>query len=110
MQDCVASDCIILDGGLTMRAAEALCTRLRAAIEEHSHVLIDCTSADEVDLTFVQLLIAARLSARESDKTVALASSPSGAFLATLTRAGFCVTHEEKPGGQQAFWFEGAVA
>jgi anti-anti-sigma regulatory factor len=52
-------------------------------------VLIDCAGADEVDVSFIQLLIAARRAAQRNGKQLRLAAPPEGALQAALTRAGF---------------------
>jgi ABC-type transporter Mla MlaB component len=106
----VAAGRLVLDGALTMRTAEALCATLRETLSQHEGVSIDCTGAAEVDLSFIQLLIAARTTALQSDRTVSLAERPDGALLNALTRAGFRVTQEEQTGEAPAFWFEGAAA
>jgi ABC-type transporter Mla MlaB component len=109
-QDIAAASRLVLDGVLTIRTAGALCGTLREAVAKHSSVSIDCAAAVEADLSFIQLLIAARASARRSDKTVTLMTFPDGPLLDALTRAGFRVTHEHQSGQAPAFWFEGAAA
>lgn len=109
-QDVTIVGRLVLDGALTMRGIEALCTTLREMVAQHSDVSVDCTAAVEVDLSFIQLLVAARSSAWQADKTVTLSARPDGALLNALTRAGFRVTHEERTGDTEAFWFEGAAA
>jgi anti-anti-sigma regulatory factor len=108
MQD-VAPGCLVLDGALTMRNAEALCTTLREAVAAHSDISIDCTAATEVDLSFIQLLIALRATALRNNRTATLAAHPAGALLHALTGAGFRVTQEDQSGATQAFWFEGTA-
>ncbi len=98
-----------------MRHVEGVRAMLREAIELPSGVAmdrisIDCRAATEVDLTFVQLLVAARISARRLSKTLILAAYPDGVFLDTLTRGGFQVAHETGIAGDRAYWFEGAEA
>ena len=66
--------------------------------------------AAEVDRSFIQLLVAARATALQTDKTVTLSTHPDGALLNALTRAGFRVIHEDQAGEAEAFWFEGAAA
>jgi ABC-type transporter Mla MlaB component len=109
-QDLSTPGHLSLDGALTMRSVEALFARLRETLAQHSEVSIDCTAAAEVDLSFIQLLVAARASAVQADKTVALAARPDGPLLQALTRAGFRVTQEDQPADSETFWFEGAAA
>jgi ABC-type transporter Mla MlaB component len=98
-----------LSGVLTMRAVEEIHTKLREALAAHQVVELDCTEASEVDLGFVQLLVAARSSARHAGKSITLAARPEGALLDALTRGGFRITAEERLEGPQGFWFEGAA-
>jgi ABC-type transporter Mla MlaB component len=112
--DAATAGCLAFEGALTMRTIEALHATLRDAIKQYASVAIDCTAATEVDLSFVQLLVAARVSAGHSDKSVVLAACPDGALLDTLTRVGFRIVAEDQPGqapvtDSQTFWFEGAT-
>jgi ABC-type transporter Mla MlaB component len=100
---------LVLEGALTMRTVDAVRATLRAAIEPPSLALttlsIDCAGATEIDLTFVQLLIAARVSAQGLGRDVVLAACPEGALLDTLVRGGFQVAAESGGGETPAFWF-----
>ena len=98
-----------------MRTVDTVRATLREAIERPSAestggILLDCAAATEVDLTFVQLLIAARISAQGLGKEIALAASPDGALLDTLSRGGFRVACEKGAEGTSTFWFEGGSA
>ncbi len=95
---------MVLDGALTVRTAEIVHSKLRQAINEHPLIKLDCRDATDVDLTFVQLLLSARLSAERSGKTVTLAARPDGPLSDALTRAGFQITAEPDETG---FWFRG---
>ena len=105
-RDVASADRLDFDGPLTMRAAETLCATLRTALEASTVVAIDCNAATDVDLSFIQLLLSARLSAGQQSRTLALASRPAGVLLDTLTRAGFRVVDE----ATGSFWFESATA
>jgi anti-anti-sigma regulatory factor len=114
-QSTVAGACLVLEGALTMRTVDTVRATLREAIEQSSaasttSISIDCAAATEVDLTFVQLLIAARISAHGLGREIVLAASPGGALLDTLSRGGFRVATENGPEGITAHWFEGAGA
>jgi hypothetical protein len=66
-------------------------------------IAIDCSSATEIDLTFIQLLVAARISARIAGLSINFVPCPDGVLLDTLTRSGFRVVPENGAG----FWFTG---
>ncbi len=107
MHDVSTDGRLVLDGALTVRNAGAIHDTLCETIMLCPIVSIDCAAADEVDLSFIQLLVAMRVSASAAGKTVTL-SHPGGALLDALTRGGFRVTHEN-PADAGAFWFDGAA-
>jgi anti-anti-sigma regulatory factor len=108
--DVAAAGHLALDGALTIRTAEAVSAKLLDAIREHTCLSIDCSAAPEIDLSFIQLLIAARASALLSHRSVILATRPDGVLLDTLTRGGFRVTQEDQEDKAATFWFDGAPA
>jgi hypothetical protein len=118
IQDTAAAVHIVFEGALTMRTVDTVHATLREAIELPSppagisiaSISIDCAAATEIDLTFIQLLIATRVSAYRLDKAVNLAAAPDGALLDTLTRGGFQVVRESGAGTNPGFWFERAPA
>ena len=97
---------VVLDftGPQTVREAEQVAGRLREALSGGGEVLLDCGRIEEVDLTFIQLVIAARKSAERDGKTLTLQSPAQGPLLKALDLAGIL------PGGPQNFWFEGKNA
>ena len=108
-QDIAANAQLVLDGALTMRTVDTVRATLRAAIEPPSGpagIDIDCSAATEIDLTFIQLLVAARLSTRATGRSISLAPGPDGVLLDALTRGGFRVVPENGGG----FWFTGEAA
>ncbi len=107
--DAATTGRLALDGALTIRSAEAVSAKLLDAVNRHSSLSVDCSGVTEVDLSFVQLLIAARVSAQSLQSSVALASRPEGALLDALTRGGFQVAEEDRQ-GEAVFWFGGANA
>lgn len=76
------------EGSLTVAVAEAAHARLSAALMQADPVVVDCADATEVDLTFVQLLIAARRSADASGQRFVLATPAAGALRQVLVAAG----------------------
>jgi anti-anti-sigma regulatory factor len=99
---------LALDGALTIRTAEAVSAQLLDALRQHANLAIDCSAATEVDLSFIQLLIAARVSAGLLQQSVVLNRRPDGVLLDALTRAGFPVAQQGQDGEAMAFWFGGA--
>ena len=89
-------------GPQTIRESEETAKVLRQALVESSSIVLDCDEIEEVDLTFLQLVIAGRRSALRDGKSFALSATVRGPLLAALDRAGI------RPEGEHMFWFEGA--
>src|ERR1700722_5316689 len=107
-QETAANVQLVLDGPLTRRTVETVRATLRVAIEplsgatptgiDPTGIDIDCSAATEIDLTFIQLLIAARLSTCAAGRRLSLAPRPNGLLLDTLTRGGFRLVPEPAGG------------
>ncbi|MEA1672029.1 STAS domain-containing protein [Nitrospirillum sp. BR 11163] len=80
---------IALEGSHTLRNAEETHAVLMSAMKAHPVLEIDCGTLDEVDLSFIQLLLAARKSAKSAGRILRLARPASGALRDTLHRGGF---------------------
>jgi hypothetical protein len=127
-QDTTDNVQLVFDGALTIRTIETIRATLIGVIERpsgtapaeivpsesgpsesgpsevvRSGITIDCSAATEIDLTFIQLLVAARLSALTAGLSINFAPCPDGVLLDTLTRGGFRVVPENCAG----FWFTG---
>jgi ABC-type transporter Mla MlaB component len=84
---------------VTQTAAQ-LCEQLNG----DGPLVIDCSRATDIDVAFVQLLLAARKSAGEQGRVLRLHAAASGALLACLRAGGFL---PEAPGavrGTYDFW------
>ena len=78
-----------LTGSLTTPRAEAVHAEVFAVLSGHSNVAVDCSNASEMDVAFIQILVAAQRFAVRSGKSVALASPPAGLLADALKRCGF---------------------
>jgi ABC-type transporter Mla MlaB component len=78
-----------LDGALTVRGVASVHADLAAALDQHAMVIVDCSAATEVDLSLIQLLLAARRSAQHADKTLRLVGADNTALRTALARGGF---------------------
>jgi len=92
-----------LSGPLTIQTAEAVHQRLCAALSEGGPVTVDCAAASEIDVTFIQLLLAARRGAAETGRDFALAGPAEGALLKTLRQAGL-MTEDGGDCEDSQFW------
>jgi anti-anti-sigma regulatory factor len=100
---------LVLDGNLTIRTVEAIHSRLLEAVRGGANLKIDCAAASNVDVSFIQLLLAARSSARELGREITLAAPAAGALLDTLKRGGFLAA-DDLLADDDAFWRKGAPA
>jgi anti-anti-sigma regulatory factor len=78
-----------LTGSLTTPRAEAIHAEAFAVLSGHRSVAIDCSNASEMDVAFIQILVAAHRFAVKSGKMVGLAAPPAGILAETLKRCGF---------------------
>lgn len=96
---------LLLTGACGLRTVDDLRAQLLDMSAAHTAVEIDCSNADEVDVSFIQLLLAARSSAQRSGRTIRLAHPASGALRDALQRGGFLTAVD----GQEAdltFWLQ----
>jgi ABC-type transporter Mla MlaB component len=80
---------IVLRGSLTIAACEAAHLELARNLAAAGSVVIETDGDAEVDLSFVQLLIAAQRSAERAGRVVALAAPPAGGLAEALISCGF---------------------
>ena len=95
---------LVLDGNLTIRNIESVHLKLTDAISRRSQIVIDCRSADEVDVSMVQLLLAARAGAASAGRRLVLAHPADGALLDVLVRGGFLQPAGAQPHPDTSFW------
>ena len=98
-----------LDGAQTVRNIQLAHARLIAALAEHQVIEIHCDAVTELDLSLIQLVIAAKRSADKAGKSLTLAAPAAGKLRAALERAGFLAAALRDSGGE-AFWLKGTSA
>lgn len=76
-------------GRLTISETSDLRETILEAFANHSDIVLDCSDATEVDLTFVQLLISGRRAAAAAGIGLRIAAPIDAAVADTLRRAGF---------------------
>lgn len=89
---------------ITVRSAAVFRQHLLEALEADDQIELDVTDVSDVDLSFVQMLHAAREQARRSGKTVRLSAPAGDAIVALLDRAGFLAAPTPD---DLDFWFHG---
>jgi STAS domain-containing protein len=80
---------VILDGAQTVRNIGAACARISDALTQNLEVQIDCSSVESADLSLIQLLFAARITARRTGKRLGITAPAGGALHAALEQGGF---------------------
>jgi ABC-type transporter Mla MlaB component len=96
----------IVEGALTIRTADAALQRLRDLLEQHSAIEIDTSRVGELDVSGIQLILAACASAGNAGKTITIAQPLSEAVHAVLVQGGF-LDAGDAGGATQSFWLGG---
>ena len=91
-------------GAATIREADEMAVRLKQALASSDRIEVDCSGVTEVDLAFLQLILAARKSAEAVGKQLCLSAPAGGVLLEALT---VCGAHD---GSRAQFWLEGRSA
>ncbi|MHB8887165.1 MAG: STAS domain-containing protein, partial [Methylovirgula sp.] len=80
-------------GNLTIASAKETRTTISTALYNSNSVVIDCSSATDVDITFIQLLISTQRTAAAMEKDVSLVAPVDGALAAALARTGLALSN-----------------
>jgi ABC-type transporter Mla MlaB component len=94
---------IVFDGVATIRTIDALHVRLADALCAQDHLQIDVSGLTEVDISFIQLVLAARKSARRDGKRLSLAAPADGVLRDSLILGGF-LAPDGQPHPGTDFW------
>jgi len=95
---------LCLGEALTLGQAETIAESLFNALSKNSVVTIDVSGAVEADISFVQLVLAARRWCAGREKRIELSSPASGLLLDVLIRGGVLQPEGEHMGADEAFW------
>jgi len=95
---------IEVPSSVTVRSAGEFAGRLLGAVQSGGDIDIDLSALTEVDLSFVQLILAARAHLDQEGARLALAQPAGPALAALLDRAGFL--GDPQPADIE-FWFHG---
>jgi hypothetical protein len=80
---------LLLPANLTVRAITSAREDMLAFIDTHQAATIALADDVQVDISFIQMIEAARIYAGTAGKRIALSQPASGALLETLRRSGF---------------------
>lgn len=78
-----------LSGDLGLHQAAAVCDEVHAAVSDNAQVAVDDTGIAEIDLSIVQILVAAFLTAEAAGKEFSVRFPAEGGLDRLLRRAGF---------------------
>lgn len=84
-----APACIAFDGAVSVRNIDTARGDLLQALSQNSAIHVDCGTLESADLSFIQLLLAARRSAQSAGKQLLLQPPPAAALHDALRRGGF---------------------
>jgi len=84
-----AAQIVALTGSVGLRDVTRIADQLQQALSSGGRVIVDCSGLVEVDLSIVQLLIAAQRAARASGAALSMGYPAEGALRALLQTAGF---------------------
>jgi hypothetical protein len=97
----MSTSVIEVPNSVTVRSVADFGRYLSSALAEHDEIVLDTDAVAELDLSFVQLVQAARV---EDGKTIRLARPANTAVAALLERAGFLTDPSD---ADVDFWFHG---
>lgn len=93
------------DGPLTLARADAIGSELVAAIADGVDIEVDCAGAERVDVSFIQLIVAARQAAQANGTSLTLRHPAAGELLNALRRGGF-VPEDGQGSDESRFWMK----
>ena len=102
-----AGSTLSFDGALTLADANQTRASLIAALQASKLVVLECNALREVDLSFIQCVIAAQRSAADQGKSLALAAPVEGSLREALVRGGFLSAPGSATRPDEAFWTTG---
>lgn len=80
---------IPLEGDLTIARSDVVRLQIAKALENNGNIELDCQSASSIDVSFVQLVLAARISARSHGICFRIKQGRNDALMTVLRSAGF---------------------
>jgi ABC-type transporter Mla MlaB component len=95
---------LVLDGELTIRTIAAIHGRLRTLLDESQRVELELQTTGPIDVSFIQLALAARRSAEAAGKQVVWTKSAPGVLRDVLVRGGFVSQLTGHVSAAEAWW------
>lgn len=100
---------LVFNGRQTLAEAEQTRESVMAALsmDDVRTILLDCTSIDELDISFLQLLLATRKTGQARGIAVSLTAPAADTLADTLARAGLARPGDGGKGWFDSFWAGG---
>jgi anti-anti-sigma regulatory factor len=93
-----------ISGDAGLRNVQDIAGLLRQALDKHSTITVATDDLTSIDVTILQLLVAARKSALASGKTLTLRAPPDGVLHRLLVQTGFVGTDGKSLTPEGEFW------
>ncbi|MDB5535733.1 MAG: hypothetical protein JWP26_3428 [Devosia sp.] len=93
-----------ISGDAGLRNVQDIAGLLRQALDSHSSITVATEGLTSIDVTILQLLVAARKSALASGKTLTLHAPPDGVLHRLLVQTGFVGTDGKSRTPEGEFW------
>lgn len=95
---------VVLEGALGLRDTKRIHELLRGAMGAASAVELDVSNVSDMDISIIQLIVAARKSAEQDGRTLTLVTRPNNAFATMLVKAGFLGANGASRVANEEFW------
>lgn len=95
---------LTLPASLTIRAIAGIHDTLQQGLSDHHTLMVEIPADAQVDLSFIQLMEASRISAEAQGKTITLKSPVDAGVKETLLRGGFLTEMDQ---ASRLFWLHG---
>ena len=99
-----SSHTLKITGDTGLRNAQDIATQLRQALAGHSTITVVTDAMTSIDVSILQLLVAARKSALAAGKTLILRAPADGPLRRLLVQAGFVDIDGQSKTPEGAFW------
>ena len=93
-----------ISGDAGLRNVQDVAGLLRQALDSHSSITVATEDLTSIDVTILQLLVAARKSAQASGKILTLRAPPDGVLHRLLVQTGFVGTDGKSLTPEGEFW------
>jgi hypothetical protein len=95
---------LTLPASLSIRGMSAVHETLLTALSKHNALALDIAEDADADLSFIQVVEAARIYAQSQGKNISLAKPANENIINTLRRGGFLTNMED---ASRVFWLHG---